>query len=210
MGLSVIGAGFGRTGTLSLKLALEQLGCGPCHHMVEVFKTGTAGLWEAAADGRPDWEVIFAGYRSAVDWPTATFYAELAGRYPEAKVILTVRDPEDWYESTQATIFKNLSTRIAENPDEPFSRMAAKVVARLFGGDLTDKANCIAVFQAHNARVREVIPAERLLVYHVSDGWEPLARFLGAPAPAGPTPKANSREEFPHEMASRTRPAGAA
>src|ERR1700755_877814 len=102
MPLSVIGAGFGRTGTLSLKLALEQLGFGPCYHMVEVFKTPKApGYWEAAADGRPvDWDQVFEGYRATVDWPSATFWRELAEAYPEAKVILTLRDPESWFAST--------------------------------------------------------------------------------------------------------------
>src|ERR1700752_4054595 len=105
MTLSVIGAGFGRTGTMSLKLALEQLGLGPCYHMIEVFKNPKApGYWEAAAHGQPvEWEEVFDGYGSTVDWPSATFYRELAEAYPAAKVVLTLRDPKAWFASTQAT-----------------------------------------------------------------------------------------------------------
>jgi hypothetical protein len=194
MTLKVIGAGYGRTGTLSLKQALEQLGFGPCYHMVEVFKNPEApGWWIEAAEGRPDWEKIFAGYASTVDWPNATFYAELAQAYPDAKVILTERDPEAWFESTQATIF-------ARDPPadttDPWMLMFGKVVADLFDRRMHDKDRLISVFEAHNARVREVIPPERLLVYDVSQGWAPLCAFLGVAVPDGPMPKVNSTEEF--------------
>jgi hypothetical protein len=199
MTLSVIGAGYGRTGTLSLKLALEQLGFGPCYHMMEVFKDPQApGLWEAAAAGRPDWETIFERYRSTVDWPNATFYKELADAYPEAKVVLTVRDPNDWYASTQATIFKN---DIDPATDNPFLRMVGKVIYDLFDRRMHDKDHVISVYEAHNARVQAVIPAERLLVYQVTEGWAPLCDFLGVPVPTGPMPKVNAREDFPHHAA---------
>lgn len=211
MPLSVIGAGFGRTGTLSLKLALDQLGFGPCYHMVEVFKNPEApGYWEAAADGRPvDWEVVFAGYRSTVDWPAATFYKQLADAYPRAKVILTVRDPEAWFASTQATIF---ARPLADSPDEAWARMAAKVIGDLFDRQMSDKQKLIDVYSRHNETVQRVIPAERLLVYDVSEGWEPLCRFLGVPAPDGPMPRLNSTEEFRQnhlgaQVAARTEPA---
>jgi hypothetical protein len=196
MTLSVIGSGFGRTGTMSLKLALEQLGLGPCYHMVEVFKNPAAPDWwsEAADDpAHADWGKIFAGYNSTVDWPNATYYRELADAYPAAKVVHTERDSEDWYASTQATIFME---REAPNPNAPFARMARKVIYDLFDGRMHDKDHVISVYEAHNARVRETIPAERLLVYHVADGWGPLCDFLGVAAPEGETPKANSREEF--------------
>jgi hypothetical protein len=169
MPLKVIGAGFGRTGTLSLKLALEQLGFGPCYHMIEVFKNAEAPQWWIdAADGHPDWEKIFEGYSSTVDWPNATFYAELAEAYPEAKVILTERDPEEWFASTQATIF---SPKLPRDPESVHFRMIQKVIGRLFDGRFDDHDKLIEVFKAHNARVREVIPPERLLVYQVSEGW---------------------------------------
>lgn len=200
MSLQVIGAGFGRTGTLSLKLALEQLGFGPCHHMVEVFAhPEQVPLWTAAAEGRPDWDAIFKDYRSTVDWPTATFYRELAEFYPDAKVILTERDPEAWFASTQATIF-----RLDFPPDstDPWTIMVGKVVADLFDRRMHDKDKLISVYQAHNARVREVIPAERLLAYQVSEGWGPLCDFLGVPEPDTPMPKVNTTEEFQTRIAS--------
>jgi hypothetical protein len=212
MPLSVIGAGFGRTGTLSLKLALEQLGFGPCYHMLEVFKNPNApGYWEAAADRRPvDWEEVFTGYGSTVDWPSATFYRELAEAYPQAKVILTVRDPEAWFASTQATIFKAIPDLPADLPpealpDDPWMRMAVKVICDLFGRRMHDRDRLIEVYERHNATVRQVIPAERLLVYDVAEGWAPLCAFLGVPVPAGPMPKVNSTDEFQRDHAERVK-----
>jgi hypothetical protein len=198
MTIEVIGAGYGRTGTLSLKLALEQLGFAPCHHMVEVFKNPPSmGWWEAAADGNPDWPKIFEGFKAAVDWPTATFYKELADFYPDAKVVLTLRDPQSWYESTQATIF---AREFPPESDDPFLRMASKCVGRLFDNDLHDRDRLIEVYNRHNETVQRTIPAERLLVYHVSEGWAPLCAFLGVPVPEGPTPKVNDRESFPRTV----------
>jgi hypothetical protein len=202
MPLSVIGAGFGRTGTMSLKLALDRLGFGPCYHMVEVFKNPKAsGYWEAAADGRPvDWEEVFAGYGSTVDWPSATFYKQLANAYPEAKVILTVRDPEAWFASTQATIF---SRHIRDDTEDDWQRMVLKVIGDLFDRRMTDKAKLIEVYQRHNEEVRRTIPQERLLVYEVADGWEPLCRFLDAEVPNESMPRANSTDEFRQNLAAK-------
>ena len=205
MTLSVVGAGLGRTGTTSLKLALEQLGLGPCYHMFEVFKNPAApGYWEAAADGgATDWELVFAGYASTVDWPSATFYETLADVYPDAQVILTERDPEGWWRSTQATIF-NWDAPGANVP-EPFLHMAQKVIGALFDQRIHDHDHVIEVFKRHNARVREVIAPERLLVYDLADGWAPLCAFLDVPVPDGPMPKANTTEEF---LARRRSPPG--
>jgi hypothetical protein len=202
MPLSVIGAGFGRTGTMSLKLALDRLGFGPCYHMVEVFKNPKAsGYWEAAADGRPvDWEEVFAGYGSTVDWPSATFYKQLANAYPEAKVILTVRDPEAWFASTQATIF---SRHIRDDTEDDWQRMVLKVIGDLFDRRMTDKAKLIEVYRRHNEEVRRTIPQERLLVYEVADGWEPLCRFLDAEVPNESMPRANSTDEFRQNLAAK-------
>jgi hypothetical protein len=196
MPLSVIGAGFGRTGTMSLKLALEQLGFGPCYHMEEVFKNPRAsGYWEAAADGAPvDWEEVYAGYRATVDWPGANFYRELAEAYPQAKVILTVRDPEAWFASTQRTLFSPDLQRPED--DSAMGRMGRKVVYGLFDGQVHDRERVISVFNRHNDMVRQVIPAERLLVYEVSQGWAPLCAFLGVAVPATPMPQVNSTAEF--------------
>jgi hypothetical protein len=204
--LSVIGAGFGRTGTLSLKLALEQLGFGPCYHMMEVLQNPQApALWVAAADGRPDWERIFEGYRATVDWPSATFYRELAEAYTDAKVILSLRDPVAWFDSTQATIFAD---RVLANMQSPMASMVNRTVYDLFDRRIHDKDHVIGIYQAHNARVREVIPPERLLVYQVTDGWGPLCEFLGAPVPDTPLPKVNTREEMAERWAARDAAAG--
>lgn len=196
MTLSVIGAGFGRTGTMSLKLALEQLGLGPCYHMVEVFKNPAAPDWwyEAAQDpAKADWGKIFAGYKATVDWPNATYWKELAEAYPDAKVILTERDPDTWFESTQATIFAD---RGPMDPEASFPRMVRKVVYDLFDGRIHDREYAISIFKAHNAQVRATIPPERLLVYEVAQGWKPLCDFLDEAVPGEPMPKVNSREEF--------------
>ncbi len=194
MTLNVIGSGFGRTGTMSLKLALEQLGFGPCYHMVEVLKNPQApGWWVDVADGKPDWAKIFDGYAATVDWPNATFYAELAAAYPDAKIVHTERDPESWFRSTQATIFAAASHG---DPTSPFAAMFEKVIGRLFDGQLHDHDRLIEVFNRHNAQVRATIPAERLLVFEVAQGWDPLCAFLGVPVPDSPMPKVNSTEEF--------------
>jgi hypothetical protein len=202
MPLSVIGAGLGRTGTMSLKLALEQLGFGPCYHMVEVFKDPAApGYWSAAADGETmDWEQIFAGYASAVDWPSAPFYKALADAYPDAKVILTVREAESWFKSTQDTI---LSRGLPPPPLSPFHAMLKKVIYDPLGGRTQDHDALIGYYNAHNAQVRATIPPDRLLVYEVAEGWQPLCDFLGVPVPDGPMPKANTTEDFRREHLSK-------
>lgn len=199
MPLSVIGAGLGRTGTLSLKLALEQLGFAPCYHMVEVFKDPQApDFWAAAAErSPPDWEVIFEGYRASVDWPGARFWRELADAYPAAKVILTVRDEEDWFASTQATIFQ----RSYENAPDKFHQMLEKVIGSLFDQKINDKDRVIDFYRRHNEMVRQVIPPERLLVYNVAEGWAPLCRFLGVPAPVAPFPRVNGKDDFVRHVA---------
>ena len=204
MTLQVIGAGFSRTGTLTLKAALEQLGFGPCYHMVEVFKNPqAAGWWVDAADGQPDWTKVFAGYNACVDWPSATFYAQLARAYPDAKVILTERDPEAWFRSTQATIFPNATPPAT---DAPFDQMFVKVIARLFDSRMRDHDHVIDVFKRHNDTVRQTIPRQRLLVYDVTQGWEPLCRFLGVAVPDTPLPVLNTTEDFGRMRQSRNTP----
>ena len=195
MPLKVIGAGLGRTGTLSLKLALDALGLGPCYHMMEVLNNpAAAGWWDAVADGAgPGWETIFQGYASTVDWPSATFYRELARAYPDATVILTERDPEDWFRSTQATIFNRDYTAA---PANVFEAMIQKVIGRMFDLRMHDRDWVISVFERHNAEVRRVIAPERLLVYFAADGWAPLCDFLGVAVPDGTMPKVNSTQEF--------------
>jgi hypothetical protein len=208
MALSVIGAGFGRTGTLSLRIALDRLGLGPCYHMLEVFEHPEhIDAWERAAGGAPaDWDGLFRGYRSAVDWPACAFYRQLAERYPEAKVVLTLRDSGRWYRSAAETIFPIMTGSPAG--DDPVAlaqaRMAREVIAeRTFGGRVDDRGHAIAVYERHAEEVRRTIPPGRLLVYEVAEGWGPLCRFLGLPEPAEPFPRANTTEDFRRMLAAR-------
>ena len=211
MTIEMIGAGFGRTGTMSLKVALEDLGFGPCYHMTEVFAHPEhVEVWRAASQGEPiDWELIFGGYRATVDWPACTFYAELMEKYPDAKVILTVRDPQRWYESAYNTIYT--MTRAASSPILFLAGLVlprAKGVKRTrpmieeivwemdFDGRFEDRDSAIATFERHNEQVKERVPPEKLLVYDVKEGWGPLCEFLGVEAPDKPFPHLNDGEIF--------------
>lgn len=200
MALEIIGAGFGRTGTLSLKLALEQLGFGPCYHMMEVLKNPSfAAHWKQAADNAPmNWDEVFSGYRSTVDWPACSYWKELSIAYPQAKVILSVRDPVSWHESTQKTIFSKalMERAAAAPPDANRAGMMKKILVDTFSGRVADRDHAIRVFNAHSATVTREIAPERLLVYRTGDGWAPLCTFLGVPIPATPYPQTNSSEEF--------------
>src|SRR5947209_18656397 len=180
--MKVIGAGFGRTGTMSLKVALEELGFGPCYHMTEVFEHPEhLPLWEAAIGGEPlDWEKIFGSYQAAVDWPTAAFYKELMQVYPDAKVLLSIRDSEKWYESTKHTIY----TMIDAPEPSPMLQMATKLVwEQTFDRNFEDRRYATEVFKRHNEEVNKHVPPERLLVYEVNEGWRPLCKFLGVELP---------------------------
>jgi len=197
--MKIIGVGVGRTGTYSLKLAINQLGFGPCHHMEAVFQNQPTQLplWTAALAGRPDWNAIYAGYESAVDWPTAGFFRELAATYPAARFILTVRSPQSWADSFSQTIYPLLTQRDRVRDEMlPWIDMAAGVVARTGFPAGLDSAALQQAFVAHGDAVKAAIPAERLLVYQVKDGWGPLCEFLGVPTPAEPFPRSNDRGEF--------------
>lgn len=200
MALEVIGAGYGRTGTLTLKTALEQLGFGPCHHMLEVMENpDQLEFWNRAADGEPvDWEQVYGKYRATVDWPGCHFYAELAERYPGAKVILSRRDPERWYESMSETILAGMEQMglKGEVPkDNPMYFGAVLIAREAFNFDYS-KENAMAALERHNAAVRAAIAPERLLEFEAGEGWEPLCAFLGVPVPAQPFPQTNARENF--------------
>src|SRR5262245_33341374 len=204
MAFKVIGAGLGRTGTLSLKLALEELGFSQCYHMTEVLaRMDDARVWDAAARGQPvDWEALFRGYQATVDWPGCSFYAELIRRYPEAKVVLTVRDPDTWYDSARQTIYyvRQAFPRWM-GPLVPRLRHFRRMIDRLvwdgtFHGRFEDKPYAIEVFNRHNEQVRLDVPTDRLLVYQVREGWEPLCAFLGVPVPVDkPFPHLNDAAE---------------
>lgn len=194
MTIQVIGSGLGRTGTMSLKLALEQLGLGPCHHMVEVLQhMDSVPLWIEAGAGRPNWEAIFAEFGSAVDYPTCAFWRELADYYPAAKIIHTVRNPESWFDSTQETIFSagNMAM-IGKGPMAPFF----DIISRDYQGRTTDRKFMLDYFRRHTEAVLAAIPADRLLVFEVKQGWEPLCAFLGVPVPDTPFPRENSTADF--------------
>lgn len=197
MTLKVIGAGFGRTGTLSLKFALEKLGLGPCHHMMEVFgKPDHIDLWQQAADGKSvNWNEVFTGYRAAVDWPVCAFWQELSEVYPDAKFILSLRDPDKWFDSADATIFAGM--RKFKDSDDPHGKMVQKlIVNNTFDGDISDRHHAIEVFNRHNEQVKATLPARRFLTFEAADGWGPLCEFLEVPVPDEPYPRTNSTEDF--------------
>jgi hypothetical protein len=202
MPLEVIGSGFGRTGTMSLKRALDQLGFGPCHHMEEVFAhPEQVPHWQAlVAGGAVSWENVFAGYRTQVDWPGAHYWRELAGAYPDAKVIHTARPEELWWKSFSGTIGVLLADP-GQLPFPPHMRDMMAVAVRIvgeqtFGGSFADRDAALAAYRRRTAEVLAAIPADRLLVFDVADGWEPLCRFLGAPVPAMPFPRVNAPDEW--------------
>ncbi len=197
MALKVVGAGFGRTGTLSLKSALEKLGIGPCYHMMEVSaRADHAAMWHRLAFGYPmDWELVFRDFRATVDWPGARWWREIAAHYPEAKVLLSVREPEAWYKSVSDTIYRMMNLPLNDGVPENFrlqSEMVRKaVLADTFDHRFEDKAYAIEVFRRHNQEVRDAIDPARLLVFDVQEGWAPLCRFLEAPIPDEPFPRLN-------------------
>ena len=195
-GLKVIGAGFGRTGTLSTKNALEELGFGPCYHMTELFeRPGATEQWQAIVAGVPtDWKAVFAGYQASVDWPACAFYKELMQVYPEAKVLLTVRDPDRWYESVRNTIYVASHQHL---PHSPHAQMVNSLIWQgTFDGKFEDKDYAISIFHRHTEEVKQHVPPEKLLVYNVKESWEPLCDFLGVAVPSIPFPRLNDRENF--------------
>jgi hypothetical protein len=208
MALEVIGAGFGRTGTTSLKAALEQLGFSKCHHMQEVPRAPKqVAFWQSLADGAEPasahWEAAFEGYRASCDWPSCTYWEDLARVYPEAKIILTVRDEERWYQSCLETIYAFSYTvpawlARAIPPFYRFNRMIRSGIweGTTFGGRFLDREYALKVYREHNAYVKANVPPERLLVFEAKDGWEPLCRFLDVPVPKGAYPHLNDAAQI--------------
>jgi len=198
---------------MSLKVALETLGVDPCYHMTEVFAHPEhTGFWISAWRGEPaDWEGVLGVYEAAVDWPACTFYEELMERHPDAKVILSVRDPKRWYESVRNTIYE-LSVVV---PRHPLYRIGYTFVRLLvfrgpgnidlaheiiwqgtFDGRFEDENHAIKVFERHNAEVKRRVPENRLLVYDVKSGWGPLCEFLGVEEPEQPFPRTNDTAQM--------------
>lgn len=197
--LRVVGAGLGRTGTMSLKGALERLLGAPCYHMLEVGKhEGHVALWHAAVRGERPWEALFEGYAAAVDWPASAFWPELVEAYPDALVLLSYRDAEAWWRSASSTIFPT-----SRKADGPWREMVDAMFEARFTLALDDHDACIAAYEAHNARVRAEVPPARLLEWQPGDGWAPLCERLGVPVPDEPFPHTNSTQDFLERVKAR-------
>ncbi len=202
MGLKIVGAGFGRTGTLSLKLALEQLGFGPSYHMYELFNHHPDHIhqWDVAHQGKSvDWDSLYTGYSASVDWPSCNLWKELSEFYPESKIIINVREPESWHTSVMNTIYPS-SLRSIES-DDPVLKELGEWLFRViwdgvFNGRITDREYATSIYNQHVENVLKNAPLDRLLVFDGNQTWEPLCEFLGCPVPDQPFPRTNSTEEF--------------
>jgi hypothetical protein len=199
MSLKLVGAGLGRTGTHSLKLALEQVLGAPCYHMLEVLqRPDDITQWQLAADGGdPDWKQLFSTYAATVDWPAASYWREISDVFPDAIVLLSVRPADEWWKSANRTIFE-ISQR--PSPPDPLMqaqmRMIRQTLANRFTPEWADERAAKEAFERHNAEVREQVPADRLVEWQPGDGWEPICRALGVPVPEAPFPHVNTTEEF--------------
>ena len=216
MALQVIGTGQARTGTTSLKAALEHLGFGKCYHMIELMNHPDHLIYFEKAQRGEDvnWDELLKGYHSACDMPIIAYYKQVIKKYKDVKVIHTTRDPEAWYKSMTDTIFW------AVNPSPgrilrmmirlPFSstlrkrlkilKFNGKMVTEFFGNDLKDKTKVISHFNEYEKEVFNTIPKTNMLLYDVKSGWEPLCKFLNVPVPSIPFPKSNTKDEFVHNV----------
>jgi hypothetical protein len=209
--MKVIGAGLPRTATLTQKIALEMLGFGPCYHMVNVFMDfDQVGLWRDALDGRPDWQRIFGDCQATVDWPSGFFYRELLEAHPDAKVLLSVREPESWEKSMRDTVWgvihgdiliRHISSA-AGMVDRRWGDYLELMKALLWEGRGTLAENhhepgaLVKGYHRHTEAVKESVPAEQLLTWHPKDGWEPLCEFLEVEVPSTPLPHVNDSATF--------------
>ena len=199
MGLRIVGAGLTRTGTSSLRLALEQLLGGRCYHMSVIpghpFDLGI-GWNRALAGDVPDWDELFDGYVAAVDWPASLFWRELSAAYPDALVLLSLRDSaETWWHSADETILPYARMSLA--PDWNEGRGFLDLLERFTGtAQWDDVATIMAAYEWHNAEVRRLAPPERLLEWRAIDGWQPICRALSLSVPDLPFPWVNQRSEW--------------
>ncbi|WP_233417160.1 sulfotransferase family protein [Halovulum marinum] len=198
MTLKVVGAGFARTGTDSMREALEILGFGPCHHMREVMiHPEQKRRWRAFVTGADfGWDELFEGYAACIDFPSAHYWRALAAAYPEAPVVMTWRDPQAWWPSLE----RLLAAAAAELPEEPDSLGHTLIEAQVFGGEPITRDRAIAVLERYYAEVRAGIPPERLLVHRSADGWAPLCAHLGVPVPDRPYPHLNTSGQLPDNL----------
>lgn len=193
--MKLINAGLGRTGTTSLKAALETLGYSPAYHTTDLFASPRdMDVWEAALSGETvDWHAFFAPYEVA-DWPAGLFYKEIIEAHPDAKVMLSVRDPKGWFESINGTLKQMKSLNLPIPQFRRVKRFLETAMEGFFGGRADDKAHMVHFFEAHIEAVKAFVGEERLLVYNVKEGWEPLCNFLEVEVPAQPFPRLNQRE----------------
>ena len=201
MTLKIIGAGFGRTGTESMKRALEMLGFGPCYHMYEVLPhQDRVAMWRGIGSGDivPDWDKVFEGYQATVDWPAAFYWHQLADLYPQAKILLTVRSAESWFASMEKTILKVVETSGHETIG------GTLIVRRTFNNDLS-RENMINTYNRHVAAVQNAFGPDRLLIYELGSGWAPLCAFLGCDVPEEDYPRGNDAQDF-HSRAENSDP----
>jgi hypothetical protein len=205
MAIKVIGAGFGRTGTGSLRFALERLGFDKCYHMSEIMDhPEKSGDWlKARLKKQIDWDDVFDGYQATADWPGCAFYKELHEHYPDAKVVLTVRDPDEWYRSTYETIYamtkaRNKILACLFPATRNMKRMITKIIwDGTFHGKFEDEAFAKKVFKDHIEEVKITVPEKQLLIYEIAQGWEPLCNFLSVPVPQGePFPVINDSKSM--------------
>lgn len=200
MNLRVIGASLGRTGTLSLKMALEQLGYGPCLHMSDFAadpQLCRSWLEELAAES-PNWHRLVWRYGSLVDWPACVFVEQLLRWAPSAKVIFTERDFDGWYQSVSETVFPALrwARLVPEDRAPEFIRLVKKVIAeKTFAGKF-DRESAFELYHAHRKHIVGLVPSTQLLLFDVRDGWEPLCEFLQRELPKGDFPRENAAGEF--------------
>ena len=199
MTLRVVGAGLGRTGTHSQKLALERLLGAPCYHMIETFgRPDDIPVWHRAVDGElPDWSEFLSDYRAAVDWPVCAFWRELSDAFPDAVVLLSTRDPDSWWTSASNTIFQAVLGELgAEEITGGQQSMAVDMLFKRFTPHWQDEDEAKAAFVAHNEAVRAAIPKERLVEWQPGDGWDPICNALGMPVPDEPYPHVNTTADF--------------
>jgi hypothetical protein len=198
--MRVVGAGLGRTGTHSLKLALEQLLGEPCYHMAEVFEhLDHIPTWHAAYRGeRVAWDTVLGGYAAIVDWPGAGVWDQLAAAYPDAVIVLsTRRDAQTWLTSARATIMDNSPENAMDaDPRMPGFAAMARDMFTAFDPNWRDDAAAMAAYDRHNETVRRDAPPQRLLQWQPGDGWEPLCAALGVPVPDEEFPHSNTTEQF--------------
>jgi Sulfotransferase domain len=201
--LRVIGAGLGRTGTTSLKVALEELLGAPCYHMDQLStRPVDPTVWADAYEGRPpDWRAFFAGYAATVDWPSAPFWAELAAEFPDAVILLSDRDPDAWWASVSSTIFPAMATAYfaPDANDDDWTRMGRAMMAA-FSDGWQDEASAKAAFSAYNEQVRRTAPAGRLVQWRTGDGWGPLCQALALTVPQRPFPHLNTTMETRRDL----------